>query len=77
MGQKYINHIFNFNNTAFFKMAANMAAKPYQQPYLSSHTWHRNKFSVEYCVFMDQEFIACIFNFDNNLFSKIAANVAT
>ena len=26
---------------------------------------------------MEQEFIACIFSFDNNLFSKIAANMTT
>ena len=28
MGQKYFCRTFNFNNTAFLKMAANMAAKP-------------------------------------------------
>ena len=82
IGQKYIDRTLNFNNlffnnTVFFKMAANMADKSYMKKYLSAQTWQRNKFSVEYCVFMDQEFIACIFNFDNNLFFKIAANMVT
>ena len=39
--------------------------------------WSMNpKFCVKYYVFMDQESNCFIFNFGNNVFSKLAANMA-
>ena len=41
MGQEYNVGIIISDNTIFFKMAANMAAKSHQKPYLSSKSWYK------------------------------------
>ena len=76
MGQEYIGCTFNFNNTVFFKMAAIMADKAYRKKYLSTQTWQRGKLSVDYYVFMGQEYIGRTFNFNNTAFFKMAVNMA-